>query len=270
VKAIRLIVAALLVSAGVLVSPQLAEPADAASVDVPVHEWNTCGAACNFGSQTPANVVYFAVAGANPRPWTIALNEVCLNSNQYSRMVNFLDDLGYHANYYTAARDVSNCGGSNYGNVVFASGPRLAVSTYAYIEQDGDAETRGVVCNLNGGYLGDWQACSTHLDNPRNSSTARIQEGELYNVAALGGCRFAIYGGDFNIDVDYADLDKWRSSYDEIDEVSPWAATTDSGHKIDYSWARDCGAVSSPYAVSTSDILESDHHYYGGRFRLFF
>lgn len=269
-KAVRVASIVVLIAVGLLISPQLSEPADAASIDVAVHEWNMCGSVCNGGSQTPANVVIYAVTGANPRPWSVSLNEVCLNSNQYSRMVNYLDDLGYHANYYTAKRSVSGCGGSNFGNVVFAVGPRRSVSTYAFPTQDGGAEVRGVVCNLNGGYLGDWQACSTHLDNPRNSSTARAQEGELYDVAALGGCRFSIYGGDFNIEPGYSDFNKWRTAYDEIDEAQPWLSTTDSGHKIDYIWARDCGAISSPYAVSRTNIAESDHHYYSGRFRWVF
>lgn len=263
------LIASLALGTGLFVVGPLAAPALAASVDVPVHEWNMCGAACNGGNQAPANVVVYAVGVSNPRPWSVSLTEVCFTAAQYTSMVNAMDDYGYHPDFYVAKHNVGNCNGVNFGNVVFAVGALVSVSRYEYPSQEpGDTEERGVVCSVNSGYLGNWRACSTHMDN---SSWADNQEVELYNVALFGGCTFSIYGGDFNLEPQLNTFDKWRTAYDEIDEVAPWRATISDGRKIDYLWARDCGAVSSPFAPVVTALPDvSDHFYYSGRFRITF
>lgn len=269
---VRALLCAVILAGMLVASPPLASPADAATVDIPVHEFNLCGARCNGGSHAPANVVAFAVTGG--RPWSVSLSEVCINATQYGTMVNALDDIGYSPEVYVAHPNAGNCSGLAYGNVAFAIGNRVGsgVSRYSFPSQDGGTEIRGVVCAQRTGFFGDWQACSTHLDNAR--SVALDQEGELYNVAALSGCKLSIYGGDFNIEPEFSDLNKWRSAYDEIDELYPYVGTIKGAtpgelpYKIDFIWIRDCGAMSSPYPVGSDVIDVSDHHYYSGRFRL--
>jgi endonuclease/exonuclease/phosphatase family metal-dependent hydrolase len=259
-------------AAGFLVGPPLTDSAAAAQVDIPVHEWNICGAACFHGAPDPANVVRYIVGASNPSPWSVSLTEVCINTNQYTAMANQLDDWGYHADFYVAKTGVSNCGGTNYGNVVFALGPRLAVDRYKFLSQEpGATELRGVVCSTAAGFLGDWEACSTHLVN--NASYARIQEDQLYSHVTSS--MLTIVGGDFNLTPDESvSFSDWRNAYDEIDEVAPFKPTfeeSDPDKKIDYIWARDTGAISSPYVpVTTCDgeNLGSDHCYYSGRFRV--
>lgn len=261
----RHLLAVVLLGGAALVTPGLDAPAAAATVDVPLHQWNICGNICNAGSSAPADVVNATVAAANPRPWSIALNEVCLNGTQYSRMVNALDDLGYHADSYTARPNVAGCGGTDFGNVVFASGARVSASTYAFPTQDGSAEVRGVVCSRNGSAVGEWFACSTHLDN---SSLANAQEGELFDVLALAGSTLRVVGGDFNLTPGNGDFNKWRTAYDELDETAPFLPTIDDGRKIDYIWIRDIGDTSPRAVSSVAHFDVSDHRYYSGRFRL--
>jgi endonuclease/exonuclease/phosphatase family metal-dependent hydrolase len=266
---IRPLVAAVVLAGATLISPALTPPASAATLDIAVAEWNMCGAACYNGSTTPADIIYFFVAGQNPRPWLVSLNEVCFNSSQLQRLRGFLDDLGYHDNTYAARQPgVAGCGGAAFGNVVFALGNRVSASTYQFPSQDSSAEKRGVVCNINSGFLGNWQACSTHLDNDSGKQFQQVNE--LFNVMALGGNMLSIVGGDFNMTPGSSQLNQWRSAYDEIDEVSPFSNTTDSHGKIDYIWARDVGNMSSPYAPVTDPIDGSDHHIYSGRFRISF
>jgi hypothetical protein len=276
---IRPLVAAVVLASAILVSPALSAPASAATLDIPVMQWNMCGALsdCGYrGSSAPADIVDYFVGVSNPHPWMLALNEVCFNSNQLQRMRDFLDDFGYHDNTYAARQpgQAANCGGAAFGNVVFALGNRVSASTYRFPEnhQDGTPEKRGVVCNINTGFLGNWQACSVHLDNG-NEGFQFDQEQDLFNVMALGGNMLSIVGGDFNIPVHTAALDKWRDAYDELDEVDPIAATTDGGLKIDYVWARDIGNMSSPYPPVIDKIdgtNHSDHHILSGRFRITF
>jgi hypothetical protein len=263
---VRYLVAVIALAAGVLVSPQVADPAAAALVDIPVHEYNMCGSVCAGGGQVPANEVIFLVTGANPRPWTASLNEVCLNSNQLGRMVNSLDDIGYNASYYNAISNVAGCGGTGFGNAIFAIGPRRTQTYHVFGAQDGSAERRGVTCVLNGNFGFDYWACSAHLDN---SSVAEIQEDNLYNFVTFNAYLapyLLIVGGDFNLTPGYSGFNKWRTNYDEIDEFSPYSATIGDGRKIDYIWIRDRGNMSSPYAPVTGNV-SSDHHYYSGRFR---
>jgi endonuclease/exonuclease/phosphatase family metal-dependent hydrolase len=267
---IRPLVAAVVLASAILVSPVLSAPASAATLDIPVAEWNMCGASCYGGSATPADIVDFIIASTDPKPWLVSLTEVCFNSNQLQRMRAFLDDFGYHDNTYAARQPgVAGCGGAAFGNVVFALGNRVSASTYQFPSQDGTSEKRGVVCNINTGFLGNWQACSTHLDS--DSGVQFQQVNELFNVMSLGGSMLSIVGGDFNMTPGASQLNQWRSAYDEIDEVSPFASTTDAHGKLDYIWARDVGNMSSPYAPVVDPIdAPADHHFYSGRFRISF
>jgi hypothetical protein len=265
---IRKLLAVLVLVGGWLVAPQMTAPAAAANVDFEVHEWNICGSVCYGGSVTPANIVIFAVT-SQPRPWSVSLNEVCLSSSQHSKILNALDDLGFHSATFLARISAAGCGGAGFGNAVYAVGTPVSSSQYTFptsVQDPGQNESRGVVCTKSQGFLGVWQACSTHLVN---SLYAYLQEDHLFAVSALGGNMLNIVGGDFNIEPIATDLNKWRADYDEIDEIIPWEATHDDGRKLDYIWAHDSGSTSSPFPVVISPIgAPGDHHYYEGKFRL--
>lgn len=272
---VRHLLATVALAGTLLASPQWADPAAAAVTDIPVNQWNMCGQVCYAGSATPADVVHFAVGIANPRPWTVSLNEVCFNSNQRSRLINTLGDLGYNSFHYTARSSVAGCGGTAFGNLIFAIGPRINQSSTAFATQDPNSlERRGVTCVRNGNFGFNHTGCSAHLDNPVNNSIALAQEDQLYNYIkfSISNQAVKLVGGDFNITPDRSDFNKWRTDFDEIDEAQPWQATMDNGQKRDYIWVRDyVGEFTSPYAVGLADIQtgnpEADHHYYSGRFR---
>ncbi|HEX5365946.1 MAG TPA: endonuclease/exonuclease/phosphatase family protein [Acidimicrobiales bacterium] len=235
------------------------------SVDVAAHEWNMCGNVCNAGSAAPADVVVAEVPLAVPRPWTVALTEVCLSGTQHARVVDALDDLGYHAEVYVARSVVAGCGGTPFGNVVLVAGAPVSTTTYAFPTQDGSAEVRGVVCSQSTAVAGGWLACATHLDN---SAVAAGQEDDLFAHLALAGGTRRVVGGDYNLTPDVADLDKWRAAYDELDEAPPFLPTIDDGRKLDYVWISDAGDTRPHRGTSSRPTGASDHRYYRGRFQV--
>jgi hypothetical protein len=95
------------------------------------------------------------------------------------------------------------------------------------------------------------------------------QEDDLFNHLAASGDTLRVVGGDYNLTPQIADFDKWRAAYDELDETAPFLPTIDDGRKIDYIWIRDIGDTRPRGSVSSVPFSAvSDHHYYGGRFRL--
>lgn len=250
------------------------DPAAAAGVNYRIHEFNMCGwkAACPTaqGSPLPAYLVVDRVKGSSPKPVFVFVNEVCFNGNQSGVIASGLASSGYTAAYGVAVGSGSGvCGGSGFGNMVLALGTPVSAVQHNYANQDGDNETRNVICRKVNTFLGVWGGCATHLENHWMRAIAQMNE--LYSVGALGGNSFRVIGGDFNNEPHWPQFDQWRWAYEENDEFAPFedAYCHSSGcAKIDYVWSYDLNVTKLNQAVTS--VWQSDHHYYSSNFRIEF
>lgn len=238
------------------------------------HEWNMAGAAMNFGDPLPADIVIYLVALSNPQPLVVSMVEVC--NQQYIRMRNALEDLGYSALWVVTRTAVPNCSNQSFGNVVFvkSGGSFAQTGVYTYSAQVASPEQRRIGCGrVNAGAFGVWVGRSTHLVNHRD--TARLQADEaIFWVNYYFGSYWRFIGGDFNLIPTDTKFDIWYSGYSEADGTEQQSVTHETltdGRKLDYVWMDRAHGLSTPpatrsYLRDSENDLISDHTYYSGRF----
>ena len=222
----RLVVPA--VGAGIALSAAgISAAPSAGAVDIPVLHWNKKGGCLGLSNSTPVddgncgrleaaafltNVVTFA----NPRPWHITLNEVCLP--QMESLQYYLGSLGYSPHWIptnTSSTVNANC--QHHGMAVFSLGSVID-SNFNVLTQSNPAEgdKRKVFCVSSSTFYGPRKSCTSHVTNKNSPSNIRstqdIQVAQFVTNWRAGDP--TIVGVDRNL-TDRPNY--WAASYKEID-----------------------------------------------------
>lgn len=263
----------------------LVRPAPAgADVEVTVHQFNMQpeqGDAADYDATV--DTVTF-LTGLTPRPYAIALNEVCYG--QYLEIRDVLQARGYATTTITWVSLITStpfCGGERYGNAVFLRG---ATPSHEYVyhgQGAGDGYTRKGICNQVVTFLGDFVACADHftLDqavSPTQADELRVTASFLYpgKLKWLMGdfnlrppwppsCR-AVVPWDNYVHYYEADQDDNASTRDIANTCNP-PHHVPSWVKNDYIFGAK-NVFSSSVVGTPSDVSTSDHHYYVGEFTI--
>lgn len=269
------------VFAVVLVLTSAAAPSAGASVAEPVAQWNIYGGCSGAGScgGTAATALYkFFVGAANPKPFSITVNEICAGP-QFSDLYNYFTSLGYQARFVQTNIGV-NCGTQNgtgiHGNAVFALGAYVAEAPstspaaqtgHIYWDQYSSGDVRSLKCltaNLFG-YVRN--SCVTHLHPPPPGTITTNQNSEALSIMALGsGSTPSSLGGDFNTTTPSG----WGAWW-EVDASRHWTYSTPNSstrRKIDWIFGNKSAHVSfggaGTYCSSAAGV--SDHCLLTGTF----
>lgn len=224
----------------------VAQPAGAAVAE-PVAQWNIFGGCSSGGScgGTAATALYkFFVGAANPKPFSITVNEICAGP-QFNDLYNYFTSLGYQARFVQTNVGV-NCGTQNgtgvHGNAVFALGAYVgeapatgvaALTGHIYWDQAPSGDVRSLKCltaNLFG-YVRN--SCVTHLHPPPPGTITTNQNNEALSIMAFGsGSTPSSLGGDFNT----TSPPGWGAWW-EVDATRRWTHNTrnvSTRRKIDW------------------------------------
>lgn len=258
-------------------------PAAAVGWNFRIHEVNICGNSCYGGDTVPGDVVIWGVAGSNPKPIVVALNEVCFNTDQLGRIQFAMAAEGYVG--ATVVTWPSGCGsGVHYGNVVFMKGAMVgSPARHTFLHQrPNHPEDRAVVCITTTGFF-SWRGCSAHLLNRGGVASQQAERMLIANAqanellyASSASSLLTITAGDFNLRPhELYSLPTWRSGFEEADEYPPYVPTTGhgagcnggSGSKIDFVWVRDFNVTK--LNMCTYDLHgRFDHRYLEENFRV--
>lgn len=214
-----------------------------------------------------------------PRPYAIALNEVCYG--QYLQIRGVLASRGYATTTITWVSLINSttyCGGERYGNAVFMRGASPSHEYVYHTQGSGDGYHRKGICNQVATFLGDFVACSDHLTT--NQAVAPTQADELRVSASFlypGKLKWLM--GDFNLrppspptcravvpSANYAHYYEADQAHNHATRDQANNCPPPAGIKNDFIFGakntfRSSGLNGVEIAVSTSD-----HHYYIGHF----
>lgn len=258
------------------VLPQIPMPRAQAVGYIDTHQFNMCSYNCNksLGSEAKDTVLYL-VGNANPRPWVISLNEVCLE-NVYNAIQPQMNSWGYTGWFNPTIPTFGLQGCSQFGNAVFTLGGYLSVYrlTYSSDIQNPSAafgEKRNAVCLKSTSFVGDYAGCSTHLDV--NVNYAEPQADQFGYLSAVNyGSLQRFLGGDFNLSPWDTHIQNFYNGFNEADGCAQGCITTTVDfYKFDYTWAKRenfwRARDTDPFFVSSpTGGYVSDHKYYPGHF----
>jgi hypothetical protein len=263
----------------VLVSAVLVVTAPPQDADAVIHEnvvhwniWGTCGQGGTCGSEDSINTLAFMVGGANPKPFTITVNEIC-NPGQFNLLAFYLASVGYTA-HFTRTNYPTNCGGGEnpktreFGNAIFQLG-QVALqggTPYTLPSQTGSGnpndDTRKLTCmhQLLFGILR--RGCVTHLDPSASPQTVTNNQNAYvvdYLQQTMSGIPTAV-GADLNLTSPAFWGTNWRSTgggptysswypYERLD----WLFGSKLGHTASGSPGIYCNYLVSDHCLITGD-----------------
>lgn len=198
----------------------LVTPANAATYDAKVLQFNMCGQSCRNGAVEPS-VTAIANTILNFRPDFVSLNEAC--ANQVTALRDTLAARGYAMTLRFGFTKPGGCtGGANYGNALYSRGAVLDESiVYQYPTQTSNVEFRKLLC-IRANYALSYQrarVCTTHLlpnaaDMPSSPARAQVRELANFILPWTNAGTPLIIAGDFNMTAGNPGLDPlYTSSY---------------------------------------------------------
>lgn len=271
-----LVVASVVISVG-LVSTLEASPPLAGAAEWEVHEFNMAA------NDLAVDTVLFAVGFSSPKPWAVALVEVCSD--------HLIDDIepamasyGFAVqvvNFVITVQSAGACGGASYGNAIFTRGanPDEAYLNLTQDPKDDAPRTRRGICNTTTTFLGHIAACSMHFTKNGGgyaqwqSNEARQQMSFLYPGLLKWGA------GDFNLrpptQSGWCATGVPQAWYDNYWEGDPYQVSTrtqsnqcppPAGIKNDFIFAAKNSFNGNRQGTVTVVWPASDHHYYEAKF----
>jgi endonuclease/exonuclease/phosphatase family metal-dependent hydrolase len=253
---------------------QAEDPTALQRIDVNIHNYNLCGAACRPGAHPTANATnainlarYFFVADDAE---ALLLQEICLAQ---------LDDLvaglsgGWSWVFVAARQETPTCdadteGRTWYGNAILHRGSFTDYDGWRLSNPGRDCTTPTVECRVmvcafvDGSAAGSYGNCNTHLTH-NSTSVAQQQANEyLWNATVyLGGVPRWI-GGDFNLSP--SELPGgYQAPWRQLVLGNTIPAPTPN-RQIDYIWARGMTGYGLRNIDCSFQTQHSDHCYTAG------